>query len=79
MTEHRLLGHAEAKITGAVGLLLLFIALAGFAWPLAVSIPLAVFCCWLALSLLIRTHKFYFRKKQVMKVPGKGEKGPARQ
>jgi cardiolipin synthase len=77
LTEHRLLGHAEAKITGAAGLILLIIALVGFVWPLAVSIPLGVFLGWLALSLLIRTYKLYSRKKQSADSQDKDQKGPA--
>jgi cardiolipin synthase len=77
LTEHRLLGHAEAKITGAAGLLLLIIALAGLLWPLSVTIPLSLLCGWLAISLLIRTYKMYFRKKQEREVFGKNERGPS--
>lgn len=40
MTEQRILGHAEARITGVAGLLLVMITLRGLLWPLAVSIPL---------------------------------------
>jgi len=77
LTEHRLLGHAEAKITGAEGLVLLIIALAGFVWPLAVSVPLGVFLGWLALSLLIRTYMLYFRKDRPANLSAKDENGPA--
>jgi len=76
LTENRLLGHAEAKITGAAGLVLLVIALAGFVWPLAVSLPLGVFLGWLAVSLLIRTYKLYFRKKREREIPAEKERRP---
>jgi cardiolipin synthase A/B len=63
LTEHRFLGHAEAKITGAAGLLSLLIALVGFLWPMVISIPLSIVLGWLAVSLLTRTYKLYFRKE----------------
>jgi cardiolipin synthase len=77
LTAHRLLGHAEARITGAAGLLLLIIALAGLLWPLLVSIPLSVFCGWLAISLFVRTYKLYFRKKQNRETLPGDEEGPS--
>jgi len=64
LTAHRLLGHAEAKITGAAGLLLLIVSLAGLLWPLSMTVPASVFCGWLSLSLLVRTYKIYFRKNR---------------
>jgi cardiolipin synthase len=64
LTEHRLLGHAEAKITGAAGLLFIIIALAGFLWPLSLTVPISIFSAWLATSLLIRTYKLIVGKKQ---------------
>jgi cardiolipin synthase len=76
LTAHRLLGHAEARITGAAGLLLLIIALAGLLWPLSVSIPLSVFCGWLAISLFVRTYKLYFRKNQHRETLPGDEEGP---
>jgi len=76
LTQHRLLGHAEAKITGAAGLALLVIAVTGFLWPLVVSIPLAVFFSWVSVSLLIRTHKLYYRKRGREETLGKDKKGP---
>ena len=57
LTEHRLLGHAEAKITGVAGILLLILALIGLFFPLAVTIPLGIFCGWISLTLLIRTYR----------------------
>lgn len=63
LTEHRLLGHAEAKITGLAGLLLLIFTLLSMLWPLAFMVPLGLFCGWLGISLLVRTWKLYFTKK----------------
>ena len=76
LSEHRLLGHGEAKITGAAGLLCLITALAGLLWPRVLSLPLAVFGAWLALALLIRTYRLYFAQKNPGKRPGDGKNGP---
>jgi cardiolipin synthase len=78
LTEHRLLGHAEARITGVAGLLLSMITLAGLLWPLVVSIPLGIVCGWSALSLLVRTYRIYFRKRRENGLHRKDEKGPSR-
>ncbi|MDY0042630.1 MAG: phospholipase D-like domain-containing protein, partial [Desulforhabdus sp.] len=70
LTEHRLLGHAEAKVTAIGGVLLFIVTLAGLLWPLSVAIPVSVLCGWLSLSLLVRTYKMYFRKtrkRQILK------------
>jgi len=57
ITNHRILGPAEARITGIGGILLLILALIGIFLPRGLSIPLAVVCGWLAVSFLIRTYK----------------------
>ncbi len=77
LTEHRLLGHAEARITGIAGVLSLLIALAGLMWPMAVSIPLTVLCGWLAISLLVRTRKLYSRKNEGQEISCPKDKGPS--
>jgi cardiolipin synthase len=63
ITNHRLLGAAEAKITGLAGLLLLAVTLLLVFWPRWATLPLIVFCAWIALSLLIRTFKLFREKK----------------
>jgi len=72
LTEHRLLGHAEAKITALAGLLLLVIAVICFLWPLFLVIPVCVLSIWIALALLVRTFRIYFKdSKNVEKhLPG---------
>jgi cardiolipin synthase A/B len=76
LTEHRVLAHAEARITGVGGIFLIVIALAGFVWPIAVSIPMVVVCGWLAISLLVRTYKLYFRKKDERGISRLDKDGP---
>jgi cardiolipin synthase A/B len=65
ITNHRILGAAEARITGAAGVLLLALAVVGIFLPRGLSLPLAVICGWLAVSFLIRTYKLIrnMRKK----------------
>ena len=63
ITNHRLLGAAEAKITGLAGLLLLAVTLLLIFWPRWATLPLIIFCAWIALSLLIRTFKLFREKK----------------
>jgi len=63
ITNHRLLGAAEAKITGLAGLLLLTVTLLLIIWPRWATLPLIAFFAWIALSLLIRTFKLFREKK----------------
>jgi cardiolipin synthase len=64
ITNHRILGPAEARITGIGGLLLLGLALIGIFLPRGLSVPLAVICGWLAVSFLIRTYKLVRENKE---------------
>ena len=64
ITNHRLLGPAEAKITGMGGLSLLLFALTSVLLPRAVTIPIALLSGWLGLSLLIRTHRLLQKKRK---------------
>lgn len=62
LTEHRELGHAEARVTAAAGLLFLCLALAGLLRPRWLIAPLSLFCAWLSVALFVRTYKLIFRK-----------------
>ena len=62
LTEHRDLGHAEARVTAAAGLLFLCMALAGLLRPLWLIAPLSLFCAWLSVALFVRTFKLILRK-----------------
>lgn len=54
MTNHRVLGPAEAGIMAIVGLVILGLVAIGILWPLAVVLPLCVLGVWIAVSLLVR-------------------------
>ncbi len=64
LTEHRVLGHAEARITAAAGLLFLCIALVGVLWPLWLIVPISLLCGWLSLALLVRSVKMVLRNRR---------------
>ena len=57
VTEHRSLGPAEARVMGAVGAILLAIALLAVLAPRVITIPLALIAGWIAVSLLVRARR----------------------
>ena len=56
ITNHRVLGPAEAGIMALVALALLGLVTIALLWPLAVALPLSLFGAWIALSLLARAY-----------------------
>jgi cardiolipin synthase A/B len=64
ITNSRILGPAEARVTGLAGVLLFLLAGIGTFMPRGLSIPLAVLCGWLGVSLLIRTYKLVHAMKK---------------
>ncbi len=54
ITNHRVLGPAEAGIMAAMGLAILGLVVIGVLWPLAVVAPVGLVGVWIAVSLLIR-------------------------
>lgn len=74
ITNHRLLGPAEARITGIGALSLLLFALTSVLLPRAVTIPIALLSGWLGLSLLIRTHRLFQKKRKEEKEDGPDSK-----
>jgi cardiolipin synthase len=65
MTNHRVLGPTEEKITGIIGGLLLGLAAVFAFWPRWIGIPVAVLGAWLAVSLLVRAYKLYVSRRRV--------------
>jgi len=59
VTEHRSLGPAEARVMGAVGAILLGIALLAILAPRVITIPLALIAGWIAVSLLVRARRLH--------------------
>ncbi|MBI5585773.1 MAG: cardiolipin synthase B [Deltaproteobacteria bacterium] len=70
ITNHRVLGPAEARVTGVAGLLILLIALAFALWPWWTALPLIGLCGWIGLALLLRTAKLLWKKKSPDPPPG---------
>ncbi len=64
MTNHRVLGPAEAKIMVSVGVLLLCLAAIFILWPRWIGIPVALLAAWLAASLIIRAHRLYVSRRR---------------
>ena len=56
ITNHRVLGPAEAGIMALVALALLGLVTIALLWPLAVALPLSLLGAWIALSLLARAY-----------------------
>lgn len=59
ITNHRVLGPAEARVLAGAGLLLLAVAVVAALWPKVLTIPLSVMAGWVALSLLVRAYKLH--------------------
>jgi cardiolipin synthase len=57
ITNHRVLGPAEARIMFNAAWLLLLWAVVAVLWPRVVAVPIAVLGGWLAVSLLIRAYR----------------------
>ncbi len=54
ITNHRVLGPAEARVMASAGLLLLAVSAVAMKWPRVVAMPLSVMLGWVALSLFFR-------------------------
>jgi cardiolipin synthase len=57
ITNHRVLGPAEARIMFSVSWLLLLLAVVAILWPRVLAVPIAVLGGWMAISLLIRAYR----------------------
>ncbi|HUE89144.1 MAG TPA: phospholipase D-like domain-containing protein, partial [Vicinamibacterales bacterium] len=70
ITNHRVLGPADAPVMATAGLLLLVLSAVAMKWPRVVAIPLSVVLGWVALSL--------FSRAATLHVEGKGLRWPWR-
>ena len=64
MTNHRVLGPAEAKIMGVTGTFLMALAAVFVLWPRWIGLPVALLTAWLAVSLLVRAYKLYVTRRR---------------
>ncbi|MGH9944587.1 MAG: hypothetical protein ACRD9R_19750, partial [Pyrinomonadaceae bacterium] len=59
LTNHRLLGPAEARLMVVAGCLLAALSLVAVLWPRWISIPLAVIGFWTAVSLFSKAWRLH--------------------
>jgi cardiolipin synthase A/B len=64
ITNHRVLGPAEARIMFNVAWLLLLLTVVAIRWPRVVAVPIAVLGGWVAISLLIRAYRLRCRRNE---------------
>jgi cardiolipin synthase len=64
ITNHRVLGPSEARITASAGLLLIVLAIVALVWPLVLTAPLAVLGVWLAISMFVRAFTLHQQGKR---------------
>jgi cardiolipin synthase len=61
VTDHRLLGPAEARVLGMASAWLLLLAVIAALWPRLISVPLAGLSAWVAAALLLRAWRLWHR------------------
>jgi cardiolipin synthase A/B len=59
ITNHRILGPAEARVMIVGSVLLLALSVVAVLWPRVVTIPLAILGVWIAVALLIRSYRLH--------------------
>jgi cardiolipin synthase A/B len=71
LTNHRVLGPAEAHIAGAGAVLLLVLAVTAAWWPRLVAVPISVAAGWVAIELFVRALRLR-RGRQHRDTPSSG-------
>ncbi|MBI1821389.1 MAG: cardiolipin synthase B [Nitrospirae bacterium] len=64
VSNQRILGPAEARMMSGVGLVFLALGLTSVFWPRLVTIPLALLCGWLGVSLLISAYQLHRKRSK---------------
>jgi cardiolipin synthase len=64
ITNHRVLGPAEARIMFTVAWLLLLLMVVAIIWPRVVAVPIAVLGGWVAISLLVKAYRLRGRRNE---------------
>jgi cardiolipin synthase len=59
MTNHRVLGPAEARVLVMAALFLLTVAGLGLVWPWLLAVPFGVLAGWLGITLLVRALRLF--------------------
>jgi cardiolipin synthase len=77
ITNHRVLGPAEAQIMIMGGLLLLVLSVVSVIWPLLLTIPFAAVGIWFAITLLFRAYALHASgRKELREVDAKTVTNP---
>ncbi|HZS05650.1 MAG TPA: phospholipase D-like domain-containing protein [Blastocatellia bacterium] len=64
ITNHRILGPAEAQMMATAGLLLLALGIVAVIWPRWIAIPLGTLGIWTAISLFLRAYDLHRKGEQ---------------
>jgi cardiolipin synthase A/B len=64
ITSRRGLGPAETGVLTLSAAVLLCVVIIGALWPLAISIPVIVFCVWVVFALLVRAYRLRTNRDQ---------------
>lgn len=75
ITDHRMLGPAEAGIMAMVGVAIIGLVSIGLLWPLAVVLPLCALGLWVAISLLVRAWLLRREKRAAGDKSADGDNG----
>jgi len=59
LTDRRVLGPAEAGFMAKVGAVLVALAVAGFVWPVILTVPFGIAAGWIGVALLIRAYRLH--------------------
>jgi cardiolipin synthase len=81
ITNRRVLGPAEARITLTAGFLLAALSILSVIWPRIITIPLAVLGIWVAASLFVKAYGLYRegkREEKALSSPPQTESGVTR-
>jgi cardiolipin synthase A/B len=62
MTNHRVLGPAEARVLLMAGLVLAGVAAVAFLFPWLLAVPVGVLAGWIGITLLVRSMRLFFRR-----------------
>ena len=69
MTDHRVLGPAEARVLLLASVVLLTLAAVGFVFPWLLAIPFGVIACWVGMALFLRGLRLYGQSGKVVRDP----------
>ena len=71
MTNHRVLGPAEARVLAMAGACLLGLAALAIAFPWLLAIPFGVLGGWIGITLLFRAARLYAHPEESLTAPSR--------